>query len=170
MGCTESVPIAKEFDKPHTTTGNALAAGTNTDDEVCKSSTKQKIIVREKMFCLTGNTFKIKKREGTSFGNLGIRGGTVGPRNEMVLENTITKEPIAVCLRSIKVLSQGVFKIYTMKPNFTDQKPSERKCDGKPLYTYAEIIPVGVGNTVSVHLEKKNKNEEKKVEKVEIIT
>jgi uncharacterized protein YxjI len=153
MGCKESIPIALEFDQPHTT-GNALAWGKY--DEVCKSDAKTQLIFGAKFFSWGGDYFKIKQRNGEDFGNLRIKIKAFSFRDQLVLENTITKEPIAICLRKFAVFGSSTFKIYATTPNFTGQTPSEREYNGSRLYTFAEVVCIKL-RLEQVFLEKSNK-------------
>ena len=72
------------------------------------------------------------------FHNICIQGNKSSVRHQIVLEDTITNAPIAVC----KLMFTGLvpYKIYTTKPNYPGQKKSSRKYNESiPLFTYAEV-------------------------------
>lgn len=134
MGCTESVPVAAAFDQPHTMHVPALCADVG-------NKMKHELIVKEKLFSWSGDTFKIKTREGYMFGNgLQMKGKAFGFRDQMALLDG-RGVPVAVCLRKFDFLRQ-VFKIYTLRPMHAGQTPSDRQYNGQSLFTFAEVVRV----------------------------
>ena len=151
MGCTESLPVANSFEAPHKLDPTVQPLGSN--HGAGPSQVKQELIVREKLFSWSGDSFKIKKRDGRPFGNnLFIRGKVFAFRDQMVLEDGMTGEPIAICLRKFEMIGQ-TFKIYTTQPNFPGQRPSDRKHNNTPLYTYARVERVPFSTEQRVFME-----------------
>ena len=106
-----------------------------------------------KLFSWSGDSFKIKTRDGRPLGNnLFMHGKVFALRDQMVLEDGNTKEPVAVCLRKFELIGQ-TFKIYTTRPNFSGQRPSDRKHNNRPLYTYARVERVPFTTEQRVFLE-----------------
>lgn len=134
MGCTESMPAPSELD-----------ATFQQDDSLpplykatVSSSSKTQIIVREKFFSWSGDTFKIKTRDGQLFGNgICVKGKTFAWRDQMALLDG-NGNAIAVCLRKFELIGQ-TFKIYTMHPLYPGQEVSDRKYNDSPLYTYCKV-------------------------------
>lgn len=136
MGCTESLPVANSFQEfhkvDHPSLGSRHGAAPTSD-----SATQ--IVVREKLFSWSGDSFNIKTRDGAPFGNdLRIQGKKFALRDQMVLVDGSTGEPVAVCLRTFEVIGQ-TFKIYSTRPLYSGQKPSERKYNQYKLYTFAKV-------------------------------
>ena len=147
MGCTESAPVANAFERVHKPLGPSLGANFG----VSIPTTKQQLIVKEKLFCWSGDSFKIKHTNGQLFGNgLGIRGKAFSFRDQMVLEDA-NRRPVLVCLRKFQFGGQS-FKIYTTKPNYPGQQRSTQKLDGMALYTYASVErrPMELVQSVSI--------------------
>jgi hypothetical protein len=129
MGCTDSSPIASAFDQPHVMHVPALYKTDNF---------KHELIVKEKLFSWSGDSFKINTLDGRPFGNgIQMKGKVWALRDQMTLLDG-SGRPIAVCLRKFALL-QEIFKIYTLHPVYPGQSPSENKYEGRALYTYAEV-------------------------------
>ena len=151
MGCTESVPAPSTFDVPHKVHPNIEPLGVN--HGAAPANHKQEIIVKEKLFSWSGDSFKIKLRDGRSLGNgLAINGKVWAFRDQMVLLDTVHNTPVAVCLRKFEVFKQ-TFKIYTTYPNFPGQTPSDRKLNGTALFTYARVERIPLSTKQLVFLE-----------------
>ena len=70
--------------------------------------------------------------------NLYIQGKVWALRDQMVLKNGVTNEPVAVCLRKFELIGQ-TFKIYSVKPVYPGQKPSVQTYKHYKLYTFASV-------------------------------
>jgi len=111
------------------------------------------LMLREKIFSWSGDNFKIKTRDGRAFGNnLYIQGKVWGVRDQMVIMDGNTQQPVAVCLRKFEFIGQ-TFKIYTLRPNYSGQRPSERRYKNQALYTYARLERVPLSTIQNVFLE-----------------
>lgn len=131
MGCTESVPVAGSFDTAHKMKTPPIA-------KFVVSDQKQEIIVREKLFSWSGDSFKIKTRQGKAFGGgMKIKGKAIAFRDQMALLDN-AGNPIAICLRKFEFFAQ-TFKIYTLRQIHPNQPKSNRDYNGQPLYTYAKV-------------------------------
>jgi hypothetical protein len=149
MGCTESVPVSNAFEKVHNVNPSIPMLGKEQGAGPSLHSSLQ-LIVREKLFTWSGDDFKIKMRGGAPFGNnLKMKGKVFGLRDQMVLldGNNI---PVAVCLRRLELVGQ-TFKIYSTRPLYPDQRPSDRKYNQYVLYTYAKVerIPLSTVQQVT---------------------
>jgi hypothetical protein len=132
MGCTESVPVAVAFDQPHSVHVPALY----TDETIGR--VKHQLVVREKLFSWSGDSFKIKTLQGNLFGNgIQMKGKVWALRDQMTLLDA-NGAPIAVCLRMFDLVRE-VFKIYTLHKLHEKQHRSEQQYNGQHLYTYAEV-------------------------------
>ena len=149
MGCTESVPVANAFDRTFKPQGPSLGERHG----VQHSSAKQQLLVKEKLFTWSGDSFKIRHMDGRPLGNgLGIRGKAFAVRDQMVLEDA-HQAPVLVCLRKFQFAGQ-TFKIYTTAPNFPGQQPStQRGPRGIPLYTFAAVERVPLDTVQNVLIE-----------------
>ncbi|KAG7340646.1 hypothetical protein IV203_024189 [Nitzschia inconspicua] len=131
------VPAAKDFNIVHQVSQRALGedhgAGPSQNDP-------QQLIVREKIFCWSGDNFEIQTPSGGRFGNnLYIRGKGFGALvDEMVLLDGVTKEAVAVCRRKLDIFGQ-TFQIYSPKPLYHWQRPSGSSYMGRQLYTFAKV-------------------------------
>jgi hypothetical protein len=136
MWGTSSIPVASQFEVSHQVPQRPLGA----DHGAAPSqNASQRIIVREKLFSWGGDTFKIKTSQGKAFGNdLYVQGKVFAIRDQMTLLDGITNEPVAVCLRKFEFIGQ-TFKIYSPKPLYQGQRPSEHDYKGQKLYTYAKV-------------------------------
>jgi hypothetical protein len=134
MGCTESVPVAAAFDQPHSMHVPPLYTDKTIDGQV-----KHQLVVKEKLFTWSGDSFKIKTLDGQLFGNGGIqmKGKAWALRDQMALLDA-NGAPIAVCLRMFDLVRE-IFKIYTLHKLHTGQTRSEQQYNGQHLYTYAEV-------------------------------
>ena len=154
MGCTESVPVANSWDIRHDIDPKATRLGSK--HGAGPQSQKIQLLVREKLFSWSGDDFRIMTRDGTPFGNLKIKGKVWALRDQMVLENGDTGEPVAVCLRKFQLVGQ-TFKIYSLQPVYPGQTPSERTCEHRnkryKLYTYASVERVPLSTEQFVKLE-----------------
>jgi len=102
-------------------------------------NTLTQLLVREKMFSWSGDDFRIKTVEGQLYqGGVYVKGKVFGIRDQMTLMDPHGAMPLAVCLRKFEFIGQ-TFKIYTLEPLFEGQKPSDRKYNNQPLYTYAKV-------------------------------
>jgi hypothetical protein len=137
MGCTESLPVANSFEQVHKVDPNLPSLGAQHGAGPSAHSSTQ-LIVREKLFSWSGDSFKIKTRKGAPFGNdLKMQGKVMAFRDQMVLLDG-NNAPVAVCLRKFEVIGQ-TFKIYSPHPLHPGQRPSERKYNHCALYTYATV-------------------------------
>lgn len=66
-----------------------------------------------------------------------MKGKTFAFRDQMTLLDA-KGDPIAVCLRKFEFIGQ-TFKIYSPRPLFPGQAPSDRDYKGKHLYTFAKV-------------------------------
>jgi hypothetical protein len=104
-----------------------------TEHEAGVANVLLQIEIPQQIFTKTSEKFHI-----TPYKNLCIRGDKASIRHDIVLEDSQSNIPIAVC----KLMFTGLvpYKIYTTKPNFPGQKKSARKYSNKTaLYTYAEV-------------------------------
>ena len=150
MGCTESVPVANSFQEfhkvDHPSLGRHHGAGPSTTDNT-------QLIVREKLFSWSGDSFMIKTRDGNPFGNdLRMQGKTFAFRDQMVLLDGTTGEPVAVCLRKFELVGQ-TFKIYSTHPLYPGQRPSEQRYNHYSLYTYAKVERIPFSTTQKVTMD-----------------
>ena len=153
MGCTESVPIATEFDVPHKYNPTIPVLGSLHGAPI-NDNEMQQVMVKEKLFSWSGDTFKIQTPDMKSFGdNICIKGKAFAMRDRMVLLNGTTNVPIAVCLRKFELLAE-TFKIYTLTPNYDHQTPSQNQLEGKHLYTFGFVRRVPLSTVQEVYLER----------------
>jgi hypothetical protein len=83
MGCTESVPVANSFQEVHKV--NQPSLGTDFGASPSSTSSTQ-LIVREKLFSWSGDSFNIRTPSGAPFGNhLKIKGRALAFRDQMAL-------------------------------------------------------------------------------------
>jgi hypothetical protein len=95
----------------------------------------------------------IKTRGGAPFGNnLKIQGKVFGVRDQMVLLDGNNNMPVAVCLRNFELVGRQTFKIYSTRPLYPGQKPSDRKYNYHVLYTYAKVerVPFSTEQQVTI--------------------
>lgn len=148
MGCTESVPVANSFEKvhkvDHRSLGKPFGAGPSIEGPVT-------LVVREKLFSWSGDSFSVKTPTGAPFGNnIQVKGKAWSFRDQMALLDGDGK-PIAVCLRKFQFGFTETFKIYTTTPLYPGQKPSERTYNSTvPLYTYCQVERVPLSTTQQV--------------------
>jgi hypothetical protein len=157
MGCNESVPIASEFHAVHRVNPKlpALGEGHNAGPSLTGPT---KLIVREKLFSWSGDSFKIKTLGGDIFGNkLHVRGKAFALRDQMVLENG-NGEPVAICLRKFEPIGQ-TFKIYLPQPVYPGQIPSKQNFQHHKLYTYCQVQRKPLTTEQQVILEGKSQPE-----------
>jgi hypothetical protein len=134
MGCTESVPEASDYRIVH----KADPKIPPLDKVGGYASNKLELIVKEKIFSFSGDTFKIKTLQGNLFRNgIQIQGKAFALRDQMALLDG-KGDLIAVCYRKFELFGQ-TFKIYTPDPFFTGQAKSDRTYNGQPLYTVASV-------------------------------
>ena len=83
--------------------------------------------------------------------NLYIQGKVWALRDQMVLKNGVTNEPVAVCLRKFELIGQ-TFKIYSVKPVYPGQKPSVQTYKHYKLYTFASVerVPLSTEQRVTL--------------------
>ena len=138
MGNTVAIPKASELERVHKVDPRLPALGDNHGAPI--STTNQiKVVVKEKLFSWSGDSFKIKYEDGSTFGNdLEVRGKVFAIRDQMAIFDGTTKQPVAVCLRSFVFCGQ-IFKIYTTSPVYKGQEKSAQKYNNLPLYTYGTI-------------------------------
>jgi hypothetical protein len=137
MGCTESLPEPNEFNRVHTTDPSLPTLGANHGVHPSPSE-PTKVIVREKLFSWSGDSFNIKTSDGRPFGNgLHIQGKAFAFRDQMVLKDGEGR-PVAVILRKFELLKR-TFKIYITQPVYPGQAPSDRFYEGHRLFTYASV-------------------------------
>jgi LURP-one-related len=136
MGSTESVPVASDYSVAHKVDPSIPHLGGFPPSP----NQKTELVVREKLFSWSGDTFNIKTKDGASFNGIKIQGKAFAFRDQMTLLDA-QGAPIAVCLRKFEFIRQ-TFKIYTLKPLFQGQRKSDRDYNGKALYTYAKVVRV----------------------------
>lgn len=129
MGCNNSLPAEETFIVKH------RPDSANIVDELVDEQSSLKLCVKEKLFSWSGDTFKIKKGDGSDF--LEVKGVVMSMRDRMVLRD-LSGNPIAVCLRKMLSL-EASFYIYTLKPRVNGQQVSSESEDGKPLYSWAKV-------------------------------
>jgi hypothetical protein len=152
MGCTESFPVASDLNHCHKV--DPSVPGLGAKHGVPIGNSRVNVIVREKLFQWSGGSFALKHQDGTLFGNkLGIKGKVLTLRNEMVLQNGITNEPVAVCRRIFQVVGD-TFKIYTTTPVYAGQPRSDQAYESRSLYTYASASREPFSSVQTVHLTK----------------
>lgn len=138
MGCTESAPVASDFHYHHKVDPTVPALGEKHGAAPSNNNPVQ-VIVREKLFSWSGDTFKLKSRDGRPFGNnLYIQGKVWALRDQMVLKDGISNEPVVVCLRKFEIIGQ-TFKLYSTSPVYPGQQPSAQNYKNYQLYTYATV-------------------------------
>ena len=138
MGCTESLPEPNAFEQVHHVDKKIAPLGSSVPGAMPSMQGSTQIIVREKLFSWSGDTFKIKTKAGLPFHGIMMQGKTFALRDCMTLLDANGK-PLAVCLRKFEVIGE-TFKIYRTEPLFAGQKPSDRRHDnGIPLYTYCKV-------------------------------
>jgi hypothetical protein len=88
MGCTESLPDKSAFERAHH--GNPKVANLGSSVAGAAPSTQGSIqlVVREKMFSWSGDTFKIKTRAGLPYNGLQIKGKAFSLRDRMTMTRT----------------------------------------------------------------------------------
>lgn len=144
MFYTAPVPVANDCKIVHHVPQRSLG-----DDHGASPSqdAPQQLIVREKLFSWSGDTFKIKTPSGERFGNdLYVQGKVFAFRDQMALLDGVTQQPVAVCLRKFQLLGQ-TFKIYSVKPLYQGQHPSGHDYKGQKLYTIAKVERVPLSTT-----------------------
>jgi uncharacterized protein YxjI len=142
MGCTDSTPLASAFDQPHVMHVPAFYKM----DHHCK----HELIVKEKLFSWSGDSFKITTLDGRPFGNgIQMLGKVWALRDQMTLLDG-NGRPIAVCLRQF-AFWQKIFIIYTLHPVYPGQSPSRHDYEGHALYAYAEVrrVPFSIVQEVT---------------------
>lgn len=146
MGCTESVPERDAFLQPHPmdhAVVHAAAAPSSTEPTV--------LLVREKLFSWSGDSFGIKTGAGASFHDLKVKGKVFAFRDQMTMLDG-NGRVVAVLLRKFELVGQ-TFKVYVPHPVRKGQQPSDRKYEGQPLYTYAKIERVPLSTVQNVTLD-----------------
>lgn len=132
---TSPLPNKTEMSKPFKV--DVPPIGEQQDAAKLKSPTQ--LIVREKLFTWSGDSFRIKTTDGRPYqGGVFVQGKVFAFRDQMTLMDATGRKPLAVCLRKFEFIGQ-TFKIYTPWPLYNGQKPSDRKYSGRPLYTYANV-------------------------------
>ena len=150
MGGTESCPVAADLKQCHEVDPSVPGLGAQHGVPIKNSPVN--VIVREKLFQWSGNSFALKQKDGSLFGNkLGIKGKVWTLRHEMVLQNGITNKPVAVCRRQFQLVGD-TFKIYTTTPVYPAQTRSDQTYEGSPLYTYASAAREPFSTVQSVNL------------------
>merc|ERR1719401_1503840 len=95
------------------------------------------LCMKERMFSWSGDSFKIKKEDGTEF--MQVQGKVMTMRDRMTLMDMDSKpKPIAVCIRKMWSLAPA-FYIYGLRPPVKGQEESGETEDGKPLYSWAKV-------------------------------
>eukprot|EP00966_Prymnesium_polylepis_P268904 6212390-Prymnesium_polylepis.1 len=87
------------------------------------------VLVKQKLFSLTGQSMDIKDTEGNVVAKLG--GKFMSLRDRAVLSDANGK-PVCCIIERILAMSPSYF-IYSFKPYFEGQQPSGEKQDGTPL-------------------------------------
>lgn len=108
MGCTESKYSAEDFDS---------SVDMNLPKLYDIPLEKTQILVRQRLFSLSSDTFTDTDTEGAPYPS---------------------GQPIAVCLRQFSLLKHR-FKIYTTSSLFESLDKSEHDLDGMPLYKFAQV-------------------------------
>mmetsp|Transcript_50472 Transcript_50472/g.110107 ORF Transcript_50472/g.110107 Transcript_50472/m.110107 type:complete len:220 (-) Transcript_50472:134-793(-) len=127
MGCNESLPVADVFLVKHQAS-KCLADGFVDNDKPLQ------LCMKERMFSWSGDSFKIKKEDGTEF--MQVQGKVMTMRDRMTLKDMDNK-PIAVCIKKVFSLAPS-FYIYGLRAPIEGQAESGETEDGMPLYSWAK--------------------------------
>jgi hypothetical protein len=143
MGNTVSVPTLNELGHIFPIEKDAtLPLGMNhgVPNTTCGPPTQ--IIVKEKVWSVSGDSMLIKHMNGTAFGHsIKVQGKVLSIRDRTVLLNGITNEPVVVSMRKWNSSKTHAFKLYTTHPVYEGHVQSEQKYNkNTPLYTYANIV------------------------------
>merc|ERR1712137_764414 len=97
------------------------------------------LCMKEKMWSWSGDSFTIKKEDGSPF--LNVKGKAISLHNKMTLLD-LEDRPIAVIIRKLFSL-HSTFYIYSVKPYVEGQPASEETTeDGTPLYSWATVSKI----------------------------
>ena len=114
-----------------------------------------RVIVKEKMFSWTGDSYKIKHDDGRAFGsNLYFKAKLFSVRDQIVLMNGLTGKPVCVAKSMFRIGFGEEFRIYTTTPVYDGQRKSEQKYENCDLYTYAIVERSGFSTQQIVRLPK----------------
>jgi uncharacterized protein YxjI len=140
MGNTIPLPTASELTQVHVVDPNVPTLGEKHGAPISTKS-QTKIVVREKLFSWSGDSFTLLHEDGTIFGNnLQVKGKAFSMRDEMVIQNGTTKEPVVVCRKKIQFGTTSEFKIYTTTPVYKEQVRSGQKYNKtQDLYTFGSV-------------------------------
>lgn len=153
MGCTESLPVTDVYNVPHQQIGkNFKPIGSHVGGSPSATG-PTRIIVKEKLFSWSGDSFSIKQYPSrVPFGNgLKIKGKTFTMRDQMTLVDG-NGMMVAVCLRKFEMIGQ-TFKVYVPSPRYPGQTPSNQKYNGRAVYTYCEVTRVPFSTSQEVYMD-----------------
>ena len=111
------------------------------------------MIVKEKLFSWSGDAFKIKYEDGSVLGNdLEFKAKMFSIRDELILLNGATQEPVCVAKSIFTAGFSRIFHIYSPKPVYNGQEPSKQKYNDQDQYTYAIVQRDCCSTEQAVHL------------------
>jgi len=137
MGCGASLPTAAEHLKEFSPQTEYSPYETLTSTEVVD------LIVKQKLFSLSGGDFVVKDTTGKEYCK--VKGKVMSMRDRIVIEG-MNGEPIACILEKVFSMSPAMF-IYGFKPYYEGQQPTKETQNDKPLYAWAKVWQTAMAMT-----------------------
>lgn len=107
----------------------------NLTDSLVDINSVTTLCVKQKLLSLSGDSFKIKKGDGSRF--LEVQGNFMTLRSQMVLQYSPDR-PIAVVLRKVMSWERSCY-VYSLTPRVQGQRASSETLNGRPLYSWARV-------------------------------
>ena len=99
-----------------------------------------RVIVKEKMFSWTGDSYKIKHDDGRAFGsNLYFKAKLFSVRDQIVLMNGLTGKPVCVAKSMFRIGFGEEFRIYTTTPVY-DARESRSRNTRIVIFTHTRLL------------------------------
>ena len=156
MGNSVPVPADSELDHIHEVDPTLPELGRDHGAPISTTS-QTKVILKEKLFSWSGDAFKIKHEDGSTFGNeLHFKSKVFSLRDNLVLVDGVSDKAVCVAKSMFVASCSEIFHIYTTAPVYHGQEKSAQKHNDQELYTYAIVERSPCSTEQAVHLTKDN--------------